>query len=649
MKKKNLIATLLLALLSVLLTFAASKSSLFSQFELKSIDFRFLLRGKQTPVPEVAVIGIDDASLDRFGRWPWPRSYHGELLNILSQNPPRTVGFDFLFSQKDEENPEFDQALIYYSRLLGNVVFANFFELDEEESKGGEYLRKSRKEQEKATLLLEKRALPHVEGDPAMLRQAVQFQLPFPELLHAGGTGFINAPRDPDGVIRKVPLALAYKGKVYPSFSLQLLLNFWKCDAGDVRVLVGKGIEIKTRKGVQFIPTDEKGNLLINYVGEHDDFTNALFVQVLNSAEQLGKGETPDIDLDRFWKKIILVALTATGTTDMGAFPLSGHSPLIAIHANALNTILTRNYLREASWIFKLLILAGMGLLVLLISSSLPPLKSVIVSLVLLVGFSLGNYLAFLQGWILPFVLPVLLWILIYFSITSYRYFSEEKEKRYVRKAFGQYVSGNILEELLRDPSKLKLGGERRELTVLFSDVRGFTTFCESRDPEEVVEVLNEYLDKMTEVVFKHNGTIDKYVGDAIVSFFGAPSPEIETDHAIRACRAALEMIEELKKLQEKWKAQGKEPLSNGVGINTGPMLVGNMGSTRQFDYTVIGDNVNLGARLEGQTRKFDCNIIISEMTYQQVQNQVEVRQLGEVTVKGKHKPVHIYELIRLK
>lgn len=649
MKKKNFLAHLLLAALSFLLTSAAQFSSILESFELKALDLRFQLRGKTHPDPAVVIVGIDDASLARFGRWPWPRSLHSELLKALAEHPPRAVGFDMLLGEKDEEHPELDQALIYSSRLLDHVVHASFFELPEERSEKGEKLRKLEEQARLDEALLEPAALPNVEGDPARLLQGESVTLPFADLARSAETAFVNAPRDPDGVIRRVPLVLAYKGKVYPSFALQLLLDFWGVKKDAVRVIAGKGIEVQRRDGALFIPTDPQGKLLINFAGEHFDFQEVLFVQVVNALAQLEKGEKPDIDLELFRKKIVLVALTATGTSDMGAFPFSDHSPLVAIHANALNTILTEKFLREATPPTKWGILAAMAAMVYLASAFLSPLKGAALSLLLLAGFAVGNYVFFLSGWWSPFMAPLLLWVLTYLSITTYRYFTEEKEKRYVRRAFGQYVSPKILKELLEDPSKLKLGGERRELTVLFSDIRGFTTFCESRQPEAVVEQLNEYLDKMTEVILKHDGTLDKYVGDAIVAFFGAPSPKQETGHALKACRAALEMVAELGQLQQKWRAEGKEPLSCGIGLNTGPVLVGNIGSQRKYDYTVIGDNVNLGSRLESLTRKYNCNIILSESTYREIAGQARVRKLEEVTVKGKLKPVVIYELMNLQ
>jgi adenylate cyclase len=209
-------------------------------------------------------------------------------------------------------------------------------------------------------------------------------------------------------------------------------------------------------------------------------------------------------------------------------------------------------------------------------------------------------------------------------------------------------VSKRIVDELIRDPSKAKLGGDRKEISVLFSDIRGFTSFSEKHQPEEVVTQLNEYLGAMTNIVFEYDGTLDKFVGDAVMAFWGAPLDQ--ADHAERACRCALAMIGNLQELQKKWESEGKYVIDIGIGINTGDMIVGNMGAEgKKMDFTVIGDNVNLGARLEGLTRKYNNHIIISEFTYSKVKDIVKVNELGSVTVKGKEQPVVIYDLVGLK
>jgi len=236
-----------------------------------------------------------------------------------------------------------------------------------------------------------------------------------------------------------------------------------------------------------------------------------------------------------------------------------------------------------------------------------------------------------------------------YLGITSYKFSTEEKAKREIKNAFSKYVSPDVIEEIMKDPSKLQLGGDKRILAVQFSDIRGFTTYCENRTPEEIVAILNEYLDAMTKVIVEHKGTLDKYVGDEIMAVFGAPhyeSPEINSQ---RAVICSMKMLERLRELHDEWKERGLEPLDIGIGVNTGEMIAGNMGSELRMDYTVIGDAVNLAARTEALTRQFKCHFMITEDTYQLTKDIIEVKQLEAIKVKGKDIPVMMYEVLALK
>ncbi len=267
----------------------------------------------------------------------------------------------------------------------------------------------------------------------------------------------------------------------------------------------------------------------------------------------------------------------------------------------------------------------------------------------LFAGYSAVVYYLFIaKGVWFSLVYPAAALLLGYTIQTAYRFFAEERRARNIRKMFSSYVSKRIVDELIKDPSKAKLGGDRKEITVLFSDIRAFTTFSEKHQPEEVVSLLNEYLGAMTNIVFDYEGTLDKFVGDAIMAFWGAPVGQ--PDHADRAVRCSLAMIQRLKELQQKWASEGKTVLDVGMGINTGDMVVGNMGAEgKKMDYTVIGDHVNLAARVEGLTRQHNNHIIITEFTYEKVKDTVLVNELGSVTVKGKQKPVVIYDLVGMK
>jgi adenylate cyclase len=257
--------------------------------------------------------------------------------------------------------------------------------------------------------------------------------------------------------------------------------------------------------------------------------------------------------------------------------------------------------------------------------------------------YLVADMMLFRSGYLLSTIMPLSEIVVLSFSMIFFNYVVADREKRQVRTAFQYYLTKSVMEEMLKHPEKLKLGGDKRELTVLFSDIRGFTTISERLPPEELVRTLNEYLTPMTDLVFKHEGTLDKYMGDAIMAVWGAPLTQ--EDHALRACAAAVEMLEKLKELCKRWAEQGRPLIDIGIGINSGHMAVGNMGSDMRFDYTVMGDNVNLGSRLEGTNKEYGTRIIISEFTFALVKGKVVARELGSVRVKGKKKPVGIYEL----
>jgi adenylate cyclase len=396
------------------------------------------------------------------------------------------------------------------------------------------------------------------------------------------------------------------------------------------------------------IPVDQYGNFLINYRRTARTFVDSdgavNYLTILKSHATKAEGKSPAWSLSQLQGKIVLVGLTATGF-DVAPTPIDANMPLVLAQANAINNILQQDFLRQpSSWLFWPLALIGLfGLALYNIFHS--PLRSSAFTLFVTVAYAAATWMAF-RFWSvwLEWFWPTVGMVLVSFFVTTYQFFTEEREKRFVKQAFQHYLSPNVMAEVLDNPHKLVLGGVRRKMTVLFSDIRGFTAYSEKRPPEEVVPVLNELQDELSKVIFRHDGTLNKFMGDAIMAFWGAPA-EPKPDDSLRAVRAAIEMVETLKRLETKWRAQGLEPFGIGIGINTGEMIVGNMGSTTHFDYTVIGDEVNLGARLESLTRQQDANIIVSEATYREVKQTVHARELGEATVRGRTHPVRIYAL----
>ncbi len=349
-----------------------------------------------------------------------------------------------------------------------------------------------------------------------------------------------------------------------------------------------------------------------------------------------------------FKDKAFFYGLTAGGTWDLNPMPFNHRYPMLGLHANAFNMFLQQEFLHQVPDWANILLMVFVGLLIGIIVPKMKPIPGAVVIVFLLAGYAaLAQYLFQAQGLWIDVFGPVLILVLGYMSITAYNFFSEEKEKKMIRGIFSRYVTKSVVDEIIKDPDRVKLGGERKICTVFFSDVAGFTTISESLTPEELVALLNEYLTAMTNIVLKYDGMIDKYEGDAIMAVFGTPVSL--PDHAARACYVSLEMQEELAKLREKWKAEGKPQLEARIGLNTGPMIAGNMGAQDRLDYTVMGDSVNLGSRLEGANKQYGTFIMISEYTLEMVKDQVETRFLDSLRVKGKKLPVKVYEVLARK
>jgi adenylate cyclase len=369
------------------------------------------------------------------------------------------------------------------------------------------------------------------------------------------------------------------------------------------------------------------------------------FVDLLYAEEQILAGEPSHIDPEEFRDKIVFVGVTAIGLHDVFAVPFGegGVMPGIQIHGNVADDILSGRFIRPAPALARLASVAAGGVAVGL-AAMLPWLVMAVVLSLGIVGlFGLLAVDLFGRGLWLPAAQPVLAMALAMFGGVAYQYFVEGREKRKMRHLFGRYVPRDVCEQLIANPALAELGGRRREMTVLFSDIRGFTTLTEQGQAEEIVAQLNEYFSRMVEVLFRHRGTLDKFVGDMVMALFGAPLDDPEhPDHAVQA---ALDMAHELGELNSRWMAEGRLPLDIGIGINTGEMIAGNIGSAAIMSYTVIGDAVNLGARLESLNKQYGTRIIISEMTRARLAGRYDLRPLGEVVVKGKSQPVAIYEV----
>ena len=644
--------------------------------EYKALDLRFVLRGTIQPGPEVVIAVIDEKSVDEVGRWPWPRSKIAELVQTLADHSAKVIALDIGFFEPDANtniglieklgkeigrlgvhNARLTQFLKHEKDLADNdlilaqtiknvkppVILGQFLHMERDESIAHispEEVRKKIGEIDKvinSDYVFVRAPSAVVDVNKKFFIQAYMPEINIPPLVDAAAaSGYFNMFPDADGTVRWVPMTIQVRDKYYMPLSLQTL-RYYLGGVDSFLEVSEMGVE-RVGLGELNLPTDEMGRLLVNYRGPAQTFPHYPIADIL--AGRLDKGTFKD--------KIVLVGPTAVGIYDLRVTPYDNVFPGVEIHANIIDSILQKDFLVRPNWsgIFDIGSIILIGLILGLLLPKLSAMTGPFLGLGLLAVLVGGNFALFNRGWWINLVFPVLSLVVIYIGITIFRYITEEREKRKIKGAFSSYVNPSVVNEMLKNPDMLKLGGDKRIATVLFSDIRGFTTISEKLDPEALVNLLNRYLTIMTDLVFNYDGLLDKYIGDAIMAVWGAPLTQPE--HALLACRTSLDMMAELEKLRQTLAQEDENIpyLDIGIGLNTGPMVVGNMGSKTRMDYTAMGDSVNLGSRLEGANKQYGTNIIIAEMTFEQVKDVMYCRELDSVAVKGKKLPVRIYELL---
>ncbi|NTW06141.1 MAG: adenylate/guanylate cyclase domain-containing protein, partial [Peptococcaceae bacterium] len=459
-----------------------------------------------------------------------------------------------------------------------------------------------------------------------------------------GGIGFINTSEDIDNVVRRLSMIdINTFKRPFPCFSLAVYLAHMNLDPNSLTLSQNNTL----MAGNTAIPMDRQNQTLIDFWGSAATYSTYSYVDIL-------EGKIP---AEKLAGKIMLVGPTSAAERDVkytpftrGNMVLSGALPVpgVEVHASAIGTYLTNGYFNRAPSVVNLAILLGIGLLSgLAVYRANNPWQGLLYILVLTAAVSALAYLSWnYQHYWINLVSPIALTALIYTAATTENLVTTELERRRTRAAFARYVSPDVVSELLQNKEGISLGGARMNLTILFSDIRGFTTFSEHKEPEYIVHRLNEYFTEMTSVIFKHGGTLDKFLGDGIMAFYGAPI-QCE-DHADRALKTATEMMERLAVLNQRWKDQGEPTIDIGVGINTGPVVVGNVGSSERMDYTIIGEDVNLAARLESMNKEYRTKILLSDRTIKYIvdpQLKEKTEYLASANVRGMAEPVGIYTI----
>jgi adenylate cyclase len=689
--------------------------SVLNLIELKLFDYRFNWRGYKKPSSAIVTAVIDEKSLDKEGRWPWPRSRVAKLISKLSDDGAKIVGLDLTFSDSDENsNLQFINTLDaeIKSRNIQDKGLRDFVEKNKALADNDLAFAKAIKESKAKVVLshyfyksksaigyelgkedIDKR-ISLIKGSDYPLKRREDKNIDYnnyvfsemtryaPEVnleifsQAATNSGFINEDPEEDGIVRYSPLALKIGDDIFSSFAVQCAWQY--LDNPNLIIRVAQyGID-GVNMGDLFIPTDESGRLLINYLGPPGTFTPYSITDILN--DRIPKGTFKD--------KIVIVGSTATGANDLRNTPFSGVHPGLEVHATVIDNILQNDFITKPEWakiydILAIIILGGlMGFFI--------PRAGAVTGLAAATGLIIlqlvgSRWLFSHYGFWVNMVYPLIATILTYTALTAYHYLIEERSKRFLHSTFSSYLSPELIQDMIASNTIPELGGETKVLTAFFTDIQSFSVFSEMLTAQQLVELLNEYLSAMTDIIIREKGTLDKYEGDAIIAFFGAPMRI--PDHPLRACRVAVTMQSTLLNLRGKWKSEKQlpgEPEKNirnidpyawtpgdkwpqvvhdmrmRIGINSGEIVVGNMGSSMRMNYTMMGDSVNLAARLEAGAKQFGIYTVVSENTLnmeytnekgekERAMDQVEARFIDTITVVGKSDPVNIYELCAMK
>jgi adenylate cyclase len=594
--------------------------------------------------PRVVTMGIDDSSIETYGRWPWDRRRHAKFMHGLSFVNPPVIAWDILFTESSEGNID-DILQAAAEKLEGRVIF-------------GAYTTDDNPEQPEP-VLSSNLPLTRVEGDVSKLPTSDYALRPVPQLQKAGLTAFVDTPPGQDGVRRTVPLLQRVGGQIYPSLSLQSLMLYGKVRAEQVRIVLGEAIFLEGETFSRRIPINERGLYFVNYRYALDGcnalpfaaITEDYYDKYVNNVQL--EGELPALD-----NTILIVGQLSTGLSDNGVTPFGAETPLVLVHANVIDNVLNEDY---ASVCPRLPLLIGclvLGVLGLFFFDNRSlAVKCAYALAVAVLYVAVAVVLWTFSSFALPLLWPFIGFVSLQIFMIGRQVVREQRAKQQIKGMFGTYVSPDLVNRMIDSGQSPELGGHEENITAYFSDIQSFSTFSEKLPPDKLVVLMNDYLSACTDIIQEEGGTLDKYIGDAVVAMFGAPLPL--PDHAFRACVASQRIHVKLLEMRNKWKSEGDQwpqivhEMQSRIGMNSGPVIVGNMGSRTRFNYTMMGDNVNLAARMESGAKSWGVYTMCAEATRIACQrdggDRVVFRGLGRIVVKGRSTAVPIYEVVGLK
>lgn len=615
-----------------------------STLENKSWDFRAsVLADYQKASPNVVLILLDQNSLDWAGKnmgltWPWPREIYGAVVDFCRRNGAAGLGFDVIYSEPSSYGVADDHLFGNAIEKAGNV--ANALVLGT--SSGQDKIWPSSLAPQAFRVEGLDRWINSYEQLTPVTPDFTGMTLPIPAVARASEVLCnVNLAPDRDGVYRRVPVFSQFKGQAVPSLGLGLFLAAHP----NTRAILSRG---SLTLDDYSIPLDSQGRAILNYRGPSGTHATYSAAWVLQSELQFRSSQAQDPEVATAFKgKYVFFGFSAPGLFDIHSSPVDSQCPGVEIHATMLDNLLSQDFISPvplwATLIFSLVLVLFCGMSMALYSRALPLFSLVLVFLVLPI---VCGFFAYSRGVWLPMALPLAGTVLTIALSLIFNYATEGRRRRFIKQAFNHYLSAQVIDQILQNPDRLRLGGERRTLSIFFSDLESFTSLSETLEPEALVLFLNQYLTAMTDIIHNLGGTIDKYEGDAIIAFWNAPLESV--NHAAQAVRAALECQARLEEMRPEFKKQTGQAVRMRIGINTGTAVVGNLGSSTRFDYTMIGDSVNLAARLESANKQFGTYTMVSGVTKDDAQmdagTSFSYRALGKIRVKGRAQAVDIYE-----
>jgi len=639
---KKLVKTLfgvLFAILSVALATWLFRWEFFQSLERKAYDALLQARGEREHTQNVVIVKIDEYTVKELD-YPIPRDKYGTLLAILAQSGATAIGVDDIFAtvKPDSISRAQNSQFLLFHNYAPNVYHAIGPFVPSDDNPGG-----ARAIDKEAYRSLHQHAIPSRGAHFPFPRATFIDDRPFDSLANlAAGVGHIMLSQDSiDGIIRYVPFFVEYAGDYYPTFGAALAFAAAQVDLQKVTVEETE-TGLLVHAGQLEIPLTPNGYLQIDYAGSNELFRQVSFQEVLDAFVKQDKKT-----LSIFNNAIVIIGPTARSIGDHNPTPLADISPNCFVHANVYDQMMMNKYITEVPLAVQAAILFVMGLIVSIAAILLKLRWSVPIGVLLTLGYLWFAFTVFSNtGEVYSMVEPLFALFFCYASAMSFTAATEGRQKAQIKGLFEKYVDRAVVQQIIDNPSLVKLGGEEREITTMFADIEAFTTLAEKLGPQNTVSVLNSYLTEMTNIILETNGTIDKYIGDAIMAFWGAPLEDKE--HPYHACVAALNMQRKLEALHTKWIHYGRPVVNQRIGINSGKSVVGNMGAEARLNYTAIGDPVNLASRLEGVNKEYGTRLLMSDNTYRRVHDKVLSREMDLVLVYGKTEPVRIYELIAL-